>query len=122
MERALTAILVVAAIVNILPMAGVASAARLEAMYGVAVDGSDMAILMRHRAVLLGIVGALLLVAAFRPDWRTPAILAGLVSMLSFVAVAFLEGGFNGQLRTVLRIDVVASILLLGGAALHFSR
>jgi hypothetical protein len=69
---------------------------------------------MRHRAVLFGIVGGLLIGAAFYLPLRTAAFVAGLVSMLSFVAVAYLVGEYNDELRRTVVIDLVASLLLVG--------
>jgi hypothetical protein len=40
--------------------ASMRGAARLEGLYGVALAGDDLLLLMRHRAVLLGLVGAAL--------------------------------------------------------------
>ena len=50
----------VVGIVNLLPMIGVSSAARRQTLYDVAVEDPNLVILMRHRAILFGIVGALL--------------------------------------------------------------
>lgn len=105
-------------IVNLLPVVGVTSAERLSRLYGVAVDGPDLAILLRHRAVLFGIVGALLVAAAFSPGLRSIAVAAGLLSMLSFVAIARLENGANAELRRVAWVDVAASVLLVIAAIL----
>ena len=72
---------------------------------------------MRHRAVMLAIVGALLAYAALQPPLRPIAVAAGLVSMLSFVAIAFL-GEPNEPLQRVAWIDIVASVLLVAAAVL----
>jgi hypothetical protein len=67
MRYLITAMLTVVGMIHLLPLAGVLGAARLEALYGVAVDGSDLEILLRHRAVLFGLLGAFLVVAALPP-------------------------------------------------------
>ena len=41
------------------------------------------------------------------------AFAAGLVSMLSFVLIAWLVGGYNAELGRVVRVDLVAIALLL---------
>lgn len=114
------AILGFAGIVNFLPVVGVLSASRVGALYGLTVEGPDLAILMRHRAVLFAIVGSLLIAAAFEPQLRTVAIVAGLVSMVSFIVLAFAEGGYNRNIATVVRVDIVASMLLHVAAVLHW--
>jgi hypothetical protein len=73
---------------------------------------------MRHRAVLFGIVGGLLLAAAFHPPLRSIGIAAGLVSMLSFVLVALAIGGYNDELRRLVWIDVGLSLGLLAAIAI----
>ena len=97
---------------NLAPVSGVASAERLRALYGVSLADPNLLILLRHRALLFGIVGGLLLAAAFHLPLRPVALAAGLVSMLSFVVLAHAVGGFNAELARVVRIDVGASLLL----------
>ena len=65
MKRLVSVLYLLAAAGNLLPALGVISAARLEALYGVPIADANLVVLMRHRAVLLGIVGALLAGAAF---------------------------------------------------------
>lgn len=118
MSVLVTALFLIVAVVNLLPMFGVASQARLELLYGVKLDDPNLVILMRHRAILLGIVGALLAVAAFREPLRPTATVAGFVSMLSFVAIAYAVPGRNTELRRVANIDIFASALLLAASVL----
>jgi len=100
--------------VNLLPVTGVLSVGRLHTLYGVSLANPNVIILMRHRAVLFGVIGILLIAAAFHTPLRPVALAAGLVSMLSFVFVAYLVGEFNTELRRVVIVDVVASVLLVG--------
>lgn len=113
-----TTLFLAVAIVNLLPAIGAFSTSRLEVLYGVTVPDPNLAILLRHRAVFFAIVGGLLAIAALYPPLRPIALAAGLVSMLSFVAVARLVGEYNAQLRRVVAVDVVASIALVVAAAL----
>ena len=115
-----TALLLLAALANLLPVLGILSTARLEGLYGVAIHDPNLAILMRHRAVLFAVVGGLLGVAAFHPPLRTFASAAGLVSMLSFVAIAGLTGDYNPQLRRVVLVDVIASLGLVAATLLDY--
>lgn len=118
MKALVPALLLGAAVVNLAPVVGVLSNERLRSLYGVAVDDANLALLLRHRAVLFAIVGILLAVSAFAPSLRRLAIAAGLLSMVSFVAIAAIVGGINPQLQRVVRVDVVASAALLLAAAL----
>jgi hypothetical protein len=105
-------LLVLVAAIHVLPISGVLGGDYLVALYGVAFTDANAEILMRHRAVLFGLLGALLLWAAFKPSWRTVAIVAGLLSVGSFVLLAWLVGGYNAQLLRVVRADWVALVLL----------
>lgn len=109
-------------LLNLLPVSGVLSAARLEALYGTPVAGADLAILMRHRAVLLAIVGGLLLAAAAWPTLRVAALVAGLVSMASFLMLAGLEGGGNALIRRVVMADWIGCALLVLAGGLMAAR
>lgn len=110
--NALAAALVLAGVINLLPLIGVMGAERLQSLYGMGFDDPSLRILMRHRALLFGLLGGALLAAAFIPQWRLPMALVGLASMLSFIALAALEGGGNAAIRRVVIIDVIASVLL----------
>ena len=116
-----TALILLAALINLLPVIGVVSASRLQGLYGIAFEDANLLILMQHRAILFGIVGGLLLVSAFHLPLRTVAVAVGLVSTLSFILIAWLVGGYNAEIRRVLVADVVASIALASSVLLDRS-
>lgn len=121
MHRLGTALLAVAGVIHLLPVYGVVGAAQLTQLYGIAFDDPSLVVMMRHRAVLFGIVGGLLLVAAARPALRPVAIVVGLISALSFVAITALvaaDGAAVGGLSTVVALDLVAVVALVGAAVL----
>jgi hypothetical protein len=118
-ERAIQACLILVAFIHLLPVVGVLGSDQLRALYGIAVDGPDLAILMRHRAVLFGIVGALLVAGAVRASLRTTALAAGLVSVASFLLLALSTGRYNAPLGRVVAVDVGALVLLLAAALLQ---
>jgi hypothetical protein len=112
------ACLLIAALIHLLPLVGVLGPERLAALYGLVVDEPNLQILMRHRAVLFGIVGGLLLAAVFMPALRIVALATGLISVLSFLALAWQVGGANAQIARVVMVDWIAlAALLLGSAA-----
>ena len=113
-----TALILGAGVVNLLPALGAFSAGRLQSLYGVVIEDPNLAILMRHRAVLFAIVGALLVASAFHAALRPVAFAAGFVSMGSFVALALLVGDFNPALRRIVWVDVAASLGLVVAAIL----
>ena len=104
------------AAVNLVP-GGVAFAPeRAVDLYGIApLEGDALLLLMRHRALLLAIVGVLLAVAAFVRSWRVPATTAGLLSMGSFIALYIMVPAAMPKLAKVAFIDAVAMVLLVVG-------
>lgn len=115
MRHVATSLFILVGLINLFPSIGVLGAARLEGLYGVALAGDDLLLLMRHRAVLLGLVGVFILIAAIRVQWRKAATVAGLVSMLSFILIAIPPQAHGAALQRVFWIDVIACVLLLGG-------
>jgi hypothetical protein len=120
MRAIVVALILAAGVVNLLPAIGAFSTGRIRSLYGVVIEDPNLAILMRHRAVLFAIIGALLLASAFQPTLRPVAFAAGFVSMGSFVALALLVGDPNPALRRIVLIDVIATIALLIAAILHW--
>jgi hypothetical protein len=112
--------LLVAAIIHLLPLVGVLGGDRLQLLYGVAIEGPDLQILMRHRAVLFGLLGTYLLVAAFMPALQPSALAVGLVSVLSFLLLAWTTDGYNASIARVVTADVIALVALLIGTAAYF--
>ena len=113
---------IIAAIINLLPLMGVIGAPQLEKMYGVSVQGSDMAVLLRHRAVLFGIVGGLLMAAAFVPSLRVTAFVAGMISMISFLVFRVLEGDGNEALARVALVDYAGIVALAIAGAVAYTQ
>ena len=112
------ALMIVAAI-HLVPIVGVFGADRIANLYGIAIDGADLEILMRHRAVLFGLLGAFLVFAVFRPAWRTAAFVAGFVSVVSFLVLAFAVGDYGAPIRRVVIADVAALAFLVIGSMAH---
>ncbi len=112
-------LVVVAAVINLAPVLGAASPERMSALYGVTLDDPNLQILMRHRAVLFGLVGGLLLVAAFRPSLRAAGYAVGFTSMVSFLVIAWLVGDYSSHIRQVMVVDVVGIGALTCAALVH---
>jgi hypothetical protein len=117
MKLLVSAMLTLAGLIHLLPLPGLLGGAKLSALYGLPLDEPNLAILMRHRAVLFGLIGAFLLYAAFAPQVQVLALVAGLVSVVSFLALAWETGGYNAQIGRVVAADVVALVCLLVASA-----
>lgn len=114
----LPTMLVLVGFIHLLPLTGVLGSAQLAKLYGIAFTEPHTAILMRHRAVLLGLLGVFLIVAAFRPALQATGLVAGFVSVASFLGLAWSVGGYNDALGRVAVADGVALVCLaVGGAA-----
>ncbi len=116
MRHLIAATLVVVGIIHLLPLPGVLGSAQLAMLYGLDFADPDLAILMRHRAVLFGLLGVFLVMAAFRPRWQPAAFVAGFASVLSFLAIAWSTGGYNAAIARVVTADLVALACLVVGA------
>jgi hypothetical protein len=114
-----SAMLVVVAIIHLLPVSGVISGARLQALYGIAVAEPNLLILMRHRAVLFGILGVYFLAAAFHAPLQPLAFVAGFASVIPFLWLAKSVGGYNAQVARVFQADVVALLCLIVGVVAY---
>jgi hypothetical protein len=119
MRHVVSTMLAVVAVIHLLPLAGVLGGERLASLYGLPFDEPNLAILMRHRAVLFGLLGAFLLFAAFRPAYQPVALIAGFVSVVSFLWIAHSTGGYNVQVGRVFVADVVALACLVIAAAAY---
>jgi hypothetical protein len=119
MRRIIAIALLVAGVIHLLPLPGVLGAAQLERLYGLPFDQPDLLILMRHRAVLFGLLGLLLVAAAVRPALQPLAIAAGLASACAFLVLAWGSGGYGEAVARVVWADVVAIGCLLLAAALR---
>ncbi len=117
MSRFVALMLIIVGLIHLLPLSGVLGAERLQSLYGLSFSEPNLAILMRHRAVLFGLLGMFLLYAAFRPALQTLAFIGGFVSVVSFLALAYAVGGYNDGVARVVLADWLALGCLLAGAA-----
>lgn len=112
MKYTTTGLLLVAGIINLIPVVGVLSVEQLVRLYEVPLDNTDLVILMRHRAVLFGLLGAFIIFSTIRPTLQQIACIAGLISMLSFVVIAYAVGDFGQPMSKIIVADIIGSIAL----------
>jgi hypothetical protein len=108
--------LILVALIHALPVVGLLSASKLETLYGIPVREPNLELLLRHRAVLFGLLAAFLTYAAFRPDLQRLALVAGFVSVCAFLVLAWLMPSTNAALTRVVRADLVALVALIVAA------
>ena len=119
MKYTISFMLSVVGIIHLLPLSGLLGANRLASLYGVVLDDLNLVILMRHRAVLFGLLGVFLIVAAFRSEFQVAAFVAGFVSVVSFLILAGTAGEYNASIRSVLIADLVALLCLVVGSVCY---
>ena len=113
MSKAISIIFVLVGLLNFVPVIGVISGAQLESMYAVDLASTDLVVLMRHRAVMLGLIGGLMIYAAFRPALQWLAAMVGLTSMLAFVVLAHLPEAINNKVHNVAFADIFGALAML---------
>ncbi len=115
MNRIVAAMLIIVSVIHLLPLSGVLSGEQLSKLYGISFEEPNIEILMRHRAVLFGILGGFLMFSAFKPKIHPYALLAAAVSVASFLYIASTVGGYNQQVSRVFTADIVALLSLAVG-------
>ncbi len=119
MKYLVSAMLVVVGVIHLLPLSGVLGSERLALLYGLQFNEPNLEILVRHRAVLFGLLGAFMVFAAFKPAYQTVAFIGGFISVVSFLYLAWSVGSYNEQVGRVFIADVVALGCLVVGGVVH---
>lgn len=119
MRQILSLCLIIVGIIHLLPLSGVLGAERLQSLYGLPMADPNLVLLMRHRAVLFGLLGAFCVIAAFWPALQLAALTAGSVSVLSFLALAASSGPLNASVGRVVVADWVALAALVLAFAMY---
>lgn len=111
--------LAIVGIIHLLPVAGVLGASNLNSLYGITLDEPNLTILMRHRAALFGILGLFLIYSAFKYKLHWIGLLAGLLSVLSFLFISFEHQPANAAIQRVIMVDLIALGCLILGVILQ---
>ncbi|NVJ65001.1 MAG: phosphopantetheine adenylyltransferase [Gammaproteobacteria bacterium] len=115
----IAALLVITGIIHLMPTIGILGSEKLTSLYGLNFDEPNLAILMRHRAVLFGLLGAFLVLAAFKPKLQLIAITAGYISVVSFLILAWLSPSYNLSIKKIVIADIIALVCLVGTTILY---
>lgn len=113
MQTFLKLALALGAVIHLLPAVGALGASHLLRLYGVTATDPRLLLLLRHRAVLFGLLGALLLASLWIPALRTAALLAGVISAASYVWLAWQSPSLTPALARVAWIDAGLLVVLL---------
>ena len=113
MKILIAAMLLVVAVIHLMPLIGVIGSNQLSSLYGLDFSEPNLARLMRHRAVLFGLLGTFFVVAAFKPALQPAAFAVAFVSIVSFMVLARMTGGYNPHVARIFVGDVVALVALV---------
>jgi heme A synthase len=119
MELIFRIALFIAGLINLLPALLAFLPDKISNSYGIDIPNSNYELLLRHRAILFGIIGGLMIFSAIVKKHYEISTIAGLISMLSFILLYFLiDKGINSELKKVMMIDIVATAILCIGLIL----
>jgi len=120
MELVFRVCLFITGIINIVPSILAFIPSKISNSYGIQVPDPNYELLLRHRAVLLGIIGGVLIYSAITKKYYSVAVCTGLISMVSFIILyKLVNGEINPELGKVMKMDVIAIVILLIGFALY---
>jgi hypothetical protein len=114
--------LFVVGLINFVPAVGVLSAERLESAYSIRLVSNDLVILMRHRALLFGLLGGFVWYSLFFPNYQKAAMTMAGVSMIGFALLTVSTGEYNDSLANVLVADLIGILFLSVAFVLKYNR
>lgn len=120
MNKFIMTCLIIVGLINFIPVLGVLSAHNLEKAYSISLLSNDIVILMRHRALLFGILGGFILYSAFHPFYQVAAMIMAAISMIGYVFLVLHVGDYNAAIFKVLIIDLVGIVFLLAAIILKY--
>ena len=115
MRYLLMASLITVGIIHLLPTIGVIGPERLEALYGVRLTEPGLVVLMRHRAILFGLLGSYFVLAAFVPSLQLSALAMALLSVVSFLGLALSSDPVSPAIARIVAVDWVALAAVVVG-------
>jgi hypothetical protein len=110
--------LVLAGLVHLLPASGVTGGERLVQLYGPAAAEPALQLLLRHRALLFGLLALLCLAAVVHPAWRLAALCLAIGSVAGFLLLAGSPAGLAPALQRVFWVDAALLPLLVAALVL----
>ncbi|OJJ17263.1 hypothetical protein BKI52_31670 [marine bacterium AO1-C] len=120
MEIIFRIVLFLAGLVNFAPAMIVFFPEKIAQSYGIQLTEANLELLMRHRGILFGLIGGLMMYAAVFKKYENLAVLLGSISMGTFILLYFISTpNFSPGITKIMRIDVVAFSLLLTAYVIH---
>lgn len=114
-----TGLVVLVGVLNLTPAIVFFAPERSLALYAIELDEPNLSIVMRHRAVMLGLLGLALIYGALKKEFLVPAIVAALIGKAAFLFLVYTSTGANAEIGRVALFDFGAIAVLLTALGLH---
>ena len=115
----ITGLVSLVGVLNLTPAIVFFAPGRSLSLYAIELVEPNLSIVMRHRAVLLGLLGIALIYGAFRKEHLVPVIIAALIGKVAFLYLVYSSTGANAEIGRVALFDIGAIAVLLTALALH---
>ena len=112
MNKIYLSLLFLVGVINFLPIVGILSLDKINQAYGLSVDDNSLAILLRHRALLFGLIGGFVIYSVFNPQYQIASIVLAAISMLGYLYFFWSIGDSNPALLKIAQADIVGIVLL----------
>jgi hypothetical protein len=119
-DKIVSILLIIVGIINILPIMVFFDPSKAVKLYGFQLEGESLTALMRHRGVLLSLVGIALLTAAFKSEYVVLAVVLALISKVTFIFLTFTTPNITSEVQKVAFIDIGSIVILLIALGLHY--
>lgn len=120
MELVFRICLFIAGMINFIPAILAFLPNKISASYGIQMPDQNFELLLRHRAILFGIVGGIMIFSAISKKYYSVAIVIGFISMISFLILyKLINGDINPELTKVMKIDLIGILTLIIGCACY---
>jgi len=112
MNKTYLTLLFLVGVINFLPIVGILSIDRINQTYGLDVNDNNLAILLRHRALLFGLIGGFIIYSIFNSKYQVAAITLAAFSMLGYLYFFYSINNSNPALFKIAQIDILGIALL----------
>lgn len=106
-------------LIYLIPTIGIIGSKKLRQLYGIEFIDCNNELMMRHRAVLFGLLGSIFGIATFKKSWRRLGYLCGITSMGSYVALALfplsqgsISSRFNEKIQKLFVLNAIGAVWL----------
>ena len=120
MSKIYLILLFLVGVINFVPIIGLLSLDKINQTYGLSVVDNNLAILLRHRALIFGLIGGLILYSVFNTQYQGVAIVIAAISMVGYLLLFGSVGGANQELLKAAKIDIVGIVLLALAIGIKF--